>query len=146
MESMENLAVEGRLSAESSPVMDFLVKPILIWSCVWQKNASAAWQKKMQMPSLECNDQSHTPSVGQVSLSINTQFWYFVMVDGREKLPYCKVLMNTLVLWLCIVFEISCLMTSQLSYSLLFPSDTERVHDWLIHLNYCDCIMMKVWL
>jgi hypothetical protein len=30
MESMENMAMEGRLPAKSSLVMDFLVKPILI--------------------------------------------------------------------------------------------------------------------
>jgi hypothetical protein len=66
------------------------------------------------------------------------------MVDGREKLPYCKVLMKPLVSGYVSVFETSCLMISQLSYSILFASDIERVHDWVIHLNYCDCIIMNV--
>jgi hypothetical protein len=64
----------------------------------------------------------------QVSLSIYTQLLYFVMVDGRAKLPICKVLMNTLVLWLCFVILDFLFNDNHLSYSLLFSSDIERVH------------------
>jgi hypothetical protein len=45
----------------------------------------------------------------QVSLSIYTQFLYFVMVDGRAKLLYCKVLMKPLASGYVSVFETSCL-------------------------------------
>jgi hypothetical protein len=45
----------------------------------------------------------------KVSLSIYTQFLYFVMVDGRARFPYCKVLAKPLVSGYVSIFETSCL-------------------------------------
>jgi hypothetical protein len=43
-------------------------------------------------------------------LSINTQFSYFVRVNDRENLSYCKVLVNPLASDYVYEFETSCLM------------------------------------
>jgi hypothetical protein len=51
-------------------------------------------------------------------LSINTQFSYFVRVDDRAKLPYCKFLVNPLASDYVYAFETSCLM----KFNFLTPS------------------------
>ena len=67
--------------------------------------------------------------------------------NGWARLPSIVIfLWRTLVLWLSICFWDNLINLSHLYYSILFASDTERVHVWLIHMDCCNCIMINVWL
>ena len=67
------------------------------------------------------------------------------MVDGWAVLPYCKLLMKLMVLWLCIWIWDFLFDEIQLLFHhicLWYWS----VHDWRIHMDCFDCIVMYVWL
>jgi hypothetical protein len=75
---------------------------------VWTETACTVCQEACR-----CNTFNTTPRIcfHDFILSINTQFSYFVRVDGREKLSYCKVLVKPLASDYVYAFETSCLMT-----------------------------------
>ena len=80
-------------------------------------------------------------------LSINTQLLYFVMVNGRAKLPYCKVLSKASGFWLCICIwdflfnnnELSLLHLVCLWY---WKSSWLTVSLELLWLHYNECLII----
>jgi hypothetical protein len=87
----------GRMSIQGPPVKWFSSKAHNILNLCLIEECKCSQEEEMKMPSIECNGQSVLLK-GVVSLSIYTQFLYFVEVNGREMILNCKFLMKSLVI------------------------------------------------